>query len=105
MNKLLLEAMATEFSRGCIEKCKTFFEKSRDDKFVKSSQLEDFLRLPEDFEAEAEAEVEDEVDIELFVLFKAEGLRKIDLSAWIKSEELGLTLEFAPSEPNSVTFR
>ena len=38
---------------------------------------------PEDFEAEAEAV--EEVDIELFVLFKAEGLRKIDLSACIKS--------------------
>ena len=77
MNKLLQEAIATEFSRGCMEKCKIFFEKSREDKFVKSSQLEDFLRLPEDFEAEAEAEV----DIELFVLFRAEGLRKMDLSA------------------------
>ena len=97
MNKLLVEAIATEFSLGCIEKCKIFLEKSREDKFVKSSQLVDFLRLPVDFEAEAE------VDIELFVLFKAEGLRKIDLSAWIKSNEDVLVL--LPSEPNSVTFK
>ena len=101
MNKLLQEAIATEFSRGCMEKCKIFFEKSREDKFVKSSQLEDFLRLPEDFEAEAEAEV----DIELFVLFRAEGLRKMDLSAWIKSNADAST--WFPSElPDiSVTFK
>ena len=99
MNKLLLEAIATEFSRGCMEKCKIFFEKSREDKFVKSSQLEDFLRLPEDFEVESDAEVE----MELFVLFKAEGLRKIDLSAWIKSKEDEFTVD--PSEVNSDTFK
>ena len=74
MKRLLLDAIATEFSRGCIEKCKIFLLKSIKFKFVKSSKLEDFFKL--DDEEEAEIPV-----IELFVLFNAEGLRKIDLSA------------------------
>lgn len=80
MKRFELEAMATEFSVGCVEKCKIFFEKSKEAKFVKSSQLDDFLRLEVDFEAEFVIEPV-LAEIELFVLFKAEGLRKIDLSA------------------------
>jgi hypothetical protein len=82
MKRFELEAMATEFSLGCAEKCKIFFEKSKEAKFVKSSQLEDFLRLEVDFEAEFDIVPE---EIELLVLLRADGLRKIDLSAWIKS--------------------
>jgi len=78
MKRFELEAMATEFSLGCVEKCKIFFEKSNEVKFVKSSQLEDFLRFEADFEPEFDMEPD---EIELLVLFKADGLRKIDLSA------------------------
>lgn len=68
---------------------------------MKSSQLDDFLRLPEDFEAEAEADV----DMELFVRFKAEGLRKIDLSAWIKSNADALIPPLLLLPSVSVTFK
>ena len=102
MNKLLQEAIATEFSRGCMEKCKIFFEKSREDKFVKSSQLEDFFKKL--FEEEFEFGKKLFELFELYVLFKAEGLRKIDLSAWIRSMLLRRTLALA-SALALVTFK
>lgn len=79
--------MAIEFSRGWGEKCKIFLEKSMEFKLEKSSQLEDFLRLEADLEPALLSD-----PIELFVRFKAEGFRKIDLSAWIKSQLLVLLL-------------
>jgi hypothetical protein len=86
MKRLLEEAMATEFSDGWAEKCKIFLEKSSVARLEKSSQLDDFLMLDADFEVEL-LEMEPELPpvTELFVRFRADGLRNMNLSAWMRS--------------------
>ena len=73
--------MATEFSLGCAEKCKSFLEKSVAARFEKSSQLVDFLREAEDdLLGVAEAVLREDL-----LRLRAAVFRKIDLSAWIRS--------------------
>lgn len=90
MNKLLQEAMAMEFSQGCGEKCKIFLEKSVVAMLLKSSQLADFLkRLDADDREEVGVLPLPPIDTdELLFRLRAAGLRKIDLSAWMRSMEL-----------------